>query len=488
MNNIYVVLRLLNQRRFAAGLRSSAAELRAYHAAVTAADTNLGRMAATSHLATSGLYAIGSAARSVGYGIGALAASTAYFGVQFNATMESNNLAFEQFAGGAKQAKALTMDLFEIAKSTPFSFTDITTAERRFLAFGFSVKQSISLLNTLGDTLSFTGGSTDEILRMAKALGDIQAKGRLMGQEFLQLTNLNLPIHDILQEQLGLTEDDFKNLGRAAIPAQTAIAAIQKGLEKRFGGGAQRYLETFNGQLQRLQDNLKFAAGQATGNTGFFVWLKSALKFINDHTDDINKFLGSPKFVGIAKAVGNAFATAIPAIVKFVGTVGGDFLEAIKPAQPFLENVLLPLLKGVFIGVLGSIVASWKIFIFALKIAANIFGYVGAKLEPLRGAFELLGVVLGFVFGPGILGKIGQAAGLLSKLAPIANLILIPMRLAGGLISFVARELTWAGREAVYFLDRMGFIGTIIGKIVSFGAAVRTNIVGTFTAAVNCGG
>jgi hypothetical protein len=197
-SDILVALRLLNAARFSSGMSGAVGAVREFHAELDAATTASERLSAVGTLSQGGLLALGTAVKGVSIGLGALAATTVGFGIQFDATMQSNTLAFSRFAGGAKQAQLFTKDLFQIAANTPFSFSDITMAGRRLLAFGFNVEETTGLLKTMGDTISVTGGGTDEILRLAKALGDIRAKGRLMQQEMNQLANVGIPIRDIL--------------------------------------------------------------------------------------------------------------------------------------------------------------------------------------------------------------------------------------------------------------------------------------------------
>src|SRR4051812_22438274 len=73
--------------------------------------SNLGEAARRSSFVIGGAFAA-----SMGIGIRA--------GIQFNATMEQQQVAFTQFLGSAKAAKTYLGELFEIAKKTPFEFKD----------------------------------------------------------------------------------------------------------------------------------------------------------------------------------------------------------------------------------------------------------------------------------------------------------------------------------------------------------------------------
>lgn len=441
-NNVDVILRVLNGRRFQAEMYGAGRSVRNVGSAFASTSGSASGLSAAATAASQALYGIGEASHIAVYGAGAVAAAWVATGVQFNATMEANTLAFEHFTGGVQQAQAFTKQLFEFAKSSPFSFEDITQAARRFLAFGFNVKETTGLLKTMADTISYTGGSTDEILRFAKALGDIRSKGRLMQQEMNQLTNLNIPIREILSKGgLELTERQLKNVGRAGIDAETAISAIQTGLNKMYGGGAQAYLQTFNGQWQRLTDNIKMAAGSTTQTTGIFAFLKRQLQAMNEMLE------GKRSLPGWIQAVIDFLPKLLPIGKAVFGGVSGfasDLWENLKPARPFLENVILPLAAGILTGVGGTIKGAVGI----LGVFARILGVVGNLLKPFKGLFYGIGVVIGFVFGGEIikaLQLLGKLPGVFRLIGVAAGFLLAPVRIVGSafeaLTGFIFRLL-----------------------------------------------
>jgi len=98
---------------------------------------------------------LGATARSSALGVGALGSAMAGIatknGLSFNATMESNEVAFANFLGSTEKARAYLDDLYGIASRTPFEFPELTGAARRFLAFGFSAGQARDTLVTIGE-------------------------------------------------------------------------------------------------------------------------------------------------------------------------------------------------------------------------------------------------------------------------------------------------------------------------------------------------
>lgn len=458
--NIDVVLRLLNGRRFNMAMNQSAAAVRAAKSEMIAAGEAGSGLAAAGNMASASMYALGGASRLVTYAIGAATAAWIALGIHFNATMESNSLALEHFAGGAAQARQMTKDLFQIARATPFSFTDITTAARQFMAYGFSVKESVAHLKTMGDVLSYVGGNSQQVMPLfTKAVGQIRQMGRLRQQELNQLTNLGInPIRALRLGGLDLTQKQLRNVGRAGIDADTALNALFTGLHKIYGGGSRKYLETFNGQWQRLKDNISAAAGQST--TGIFGGLKNALKSINDYLEKRGGHLSKTLkgiFEGGFKAIGAAFL--------FVKERVTEFLSAIAPAAPLFNNVLLPTLKGVAVALIAGMVIGWKLLILALKILAPILGFIGKLLAPFKPLFFLIGQVLAFVFGDEIAAA-GKAlikfGGVFRWLGGFLVVATTPIRLIGSAVKALGRIFSFVGRGPV------GIFRSALGAVLDF--------------------
>ena len=172
------------------------------------------------------------------------------------------------------------------------------------------------------------------------------------------------------------------------------------------------------------------------------------LKFIKAFGPEIRAAIGlASKAMG---PVGSAF-TAVFKVIEGVlkGPVGqalGQFgkqafgagkqlVEAFKPALPFLQNIILPLLKGVAIGVATGIIATIKVAAVVIKVFAGVLGLIGTAAKPLKPVIEDVGKVIGFVFGPGLLGKIAEGLKAVGGVLPVVGkgveLLSIPFEAVG---------------------------------------------------------
>ena len=142
---------------------------------------------------------------------------------------------------------------------------------------------------------------------------------------------------------------------------------------------------------------------------------------------------------------------------------GKQLIDAFAPAMPFLQNVLLPLLKGVAVGVLGGVVMAFKIAVPVIKILMTALGFIGKVLAPLKPLFFGIGVVIGTIAGGPILGLLGK----LKYLGIVFRIMAVPIRVAQalfrvflgaivGLVGGFLRVLTSAQRFAAFFTSMPG--------------------------------
>src|SRR5690242_6734241 len=108
------------------------------------------------------------------------------------AGFEQTQVAFKTMLGSAEEAEKLLRNLANFAKATPFQLTELEDASKRLLAFGTAADDLIPTLTMLGNIAAGVG--TDKMPQLVRAFGQIQAKGFLMGQELLQLTETGIPI------------------------------------------------------------------------------------------------------------------------------------------------------------------------------------------------------------------------------------------------------------------------------------------------------
>ncbi len=169
------------------------------------------------------------------------------------------------------------------------------------------LKPTLDQMRLLVDTTLALGGSSDTLEGIGRALGQIAAKGKLSMEEVLQLAERGVPIFEILKQELNLTGEALANLGAQGISAQTAISAIFRGLEKRFGGASQEFANTWQGLIEQLND-IWYRFKLTVAESGPFQVMKKA---ISDLVSFLNSQTGQIKLKEWATATGEALLSMI---------------------------------------------------------------------------------------------------------------------------------------------------------------------------------
>lgn len=200
--------------------------------------------------------------------LGAAAAAAGAAGIAMiksAASMEQNAIAFRNMLGSGEKAAAFLEELEQFAAHTPFEFPGLVDASRKLLAFGFAAEEILPMMTAMGDAVAGLGGGAFEIDRITRALGQMQAKGKIASQEMMQLTELGIPAWQMLADSIGVSIPEAMDLvERRMIDAETGIAAILQGMTAKFGGQMSDQSATINGLWSNLMDSIGMT-GRAVG-------------------------------------------------------------------------------------------------------------------------------------------------------------------------------------------------------------------------------
>ena len=198
------------------------------------------------------------------------------------AELESQRRSLEVLTGSAQQAGKIIKQLQDLGAVTPFTSTELIDSAKRLQAFGVEANKVVETTRRLADVSGATGA---ELQGLVTAYGQVQAKGRLQGEELLQFQERGVALQQILKEEYKLSGDEFqKALEGGRISAEAVEVAIQKLTEAggKYANGAIAQSDTLNGKLSTLQDSFQRLAQ----NIGAF--FAPVFKFL---IDGINAFI-----------------------------------------------------------------------------------------------------------------------------------------------------------------------------------------------------
>lgn len=186
-----------------------------------------------------------------GFGLGL---STVF--IKSAADLQKTSKSFEVLTGNADVARKLFVDIKKFADTTPFEFPELAKGAQTILGFGRNAKQTFDDIKVLGDIAAATGA---DFQSLAVVFGQVNATGKLMGQDALQLINNNIPITTLLAKDLGISVQEVKaRMEDGAIGADVFNKALKNATSD--GGFAFKGLEvlstTLNGRLSTLKDTV----------------------------------------------------------------------------------------------------------------------------------------------------------------------------------------------------------------------------------------
>ena len=251
--------------------------------------TNTGR---ASEKAAKGVNKLGKAIRGLVLGFGAFQAGK--FVIFKTAELQKQTKSLEVLTGSLGNARTIIKELQQFGAVTPFSSSELIEAAKRLKAFGVETEDVVDVTKRLADVAGATGADLGGI---TTAFGQIQAKGRLQGEELLQLQERGVNLQEQLRQQYGLTADEFqKALEQGRFGADAVRFALVELTEEggKYAGGAIAQSETLAGKFSTLIDNVERLATKI-GQT-----LQPVLDFVLDTSiaivDAINKALAGPDY------------------------------------------------------------------------------------------------------------------------------------------------------------------------------------------------
>ena len=199
----------------------------------------------------------------------AAAAAAALAGLKFAFSqageLERQTRALEVLTGSLEKAKGIISELQAFGAVTPFTSQELIETAKRMKAFGFETDKVVGITKRLADVAGATGADLGG--GIATAFGQIQAKGRLQGEELLQLQERGVALQDELRKMYGLTGEEFsKALAKGRFGAESVEVALIRLTEKggKYANGAIAQSDTLLGKLSTLQD----AIGRIGQNIG----------------------------------------------------------------------------------------------------------------------------------------------------------------------------------------------------------------------------
>ena len=222
------------------------------------------------------------------------------------AELESQTKSLEVLTGSVQKAKSIITELQQLGAVTPFTSTELIDAAKRLNAFGVEGDKVVETTRRLADVSGATGA---ELQGLVTAYGQVQAKGRLQGEELLQFQERGIALQEELQKMYGLSGEELrKALSKGRISAEAVEVAVKRLTDTggKYANGAIAQSETLQGKFSTLTDGVE----QLARTIGLI--LSPALKAILTQAiltlDVINAVLAAGRGGGITRNLAGANA------------------------------------------------------------------------------------------------------------------------------------------------------------------------------------
>ena len=288
---------------------------------------------------------------------GLLAGGTAVAGlggiaIKAAADAEQTKIAFTTMLGSGEKAASFVKDLTQFAKKTPFELKGLEDASKKLLAFGIVPERVLPDLKALGDIAAGVG--TEKLPFLITAFGQVQAKGRLMGQELLQFSESGVPLLGELAGMFGKTTAEVQEMITAG---EVGFGDVRKALENMSGEGGRfnnlmdQQSKSLNGMISNLKDAWNiFLRGEGQQ---LLEWGK---KFVEIAIDIVQNHL--PKWIEKVKDIIGWFKDNKAALLIVAGAITGALIPAILSAVASFAALALSLAPFIIGGaIIGGIVA-----------------------------------------------------------------------------------------------------------------------------------
>jgi len=334
-------------------------------------------------------------------------------------SLEQTNIAFTTILKSGALANKMLKDLAEFARITPFNIAELEDQARVLMAMGFTAREVIPTLETMGNIVSGLGITGGRLQRVIFNLGQVRTQSLLTSRDLRDFAVNGIPLLDALAKTVDGVSDNLATArqqirgmitGRE-ISFEDVMVAMEYlgGQGGTFGDLLKSQSETFFGVLSNIGDSLTILARQL--GEILLPAAKKAAEALKEFIDFLIDLSPSTK-----KAI-----VVISALITVIGGIGVTALTA-GGMMLTLGTVVIPLLIKGYTQL-------------AIAAGAANLAMSGVSFTPLTGAGRA-----GAAIGAGARAAGRAAAGAVSN----------PLVLAGAAAAYYAPE---AGRN---YMDAFG--------------------------------
>jgi tape measure domain-containing protein len=325
----------------------------------------------------------------LGLKLGALgAAGTFVFKTQIidtAAEFETLAVSLEAVEGSAAKAQQTMNWMLDFAKKTPLETANVAKAYMLWKNAG--IDPTNGSLQSLVDMNAKVGGSQENLIEVARQLGQSWMKNKLQQEEVNVLTERMIPVVGLLARAYGKSEKEVVAAISKGQIGREAILKLLKQMGIEAAGASEKQSRTWTGLMSTLADNWAIFKLKIM-DAGPFDFLKKRLDALNKWVEGFQTPEGLARLADMGRRIEAGFVR-IESVAKRVW----NFLDGLAGRFGW-ENVLM----GGLLGIAGILTGP---FLSAVTMAAGSLLKLGAiaAANPLLafgiGAIAVAGMITG---------------------------------------------------------------------------------------------
>lgn len=298
-----------------------------------------------------GISGLGGALGVVAVAATAVAAAVGAVAVQFGSAVvksamfaQESKLALGNLLHNGESVEEQFSEITKLAAGMGLEVQGTTKQFQKLLAAQFTTEQSKQLIKMSAD-LRGVGASAENVQSVLTAMTQIKSKGRLQGEELLQLQEAGVSgelVFQALEKSLGKNRAEIQKLMQSGkIDASTGLNAIGEAVKKKtgikeFGELGQKFADqTLTGMAGKLKGQMELLFIKAGEKV-----LPVLEKTLGPIAKDIMAAFDSPEAAMVIDAIGDGFSLVAEAL-KIAWPIAKEFFKGFGSEM----KAIIPILK-----------------------------------------------------------------------------------------------------------------------------------------------
>ena len=318
-------------------------------------------------------------------GVGALVGQTISSGMSRAINIENAKAKLTGLGHSAESVSSIMDSALASVKGTAYGLGDAASTAAMMAAAGVRNGEDMTrTLKTVGDVAAISGRSLTDI---GTIFGSVAARGKLQGDDMLQLMSSGIPVLQMLGDHLGLTSAEISNM---VTKGQIDFATFEAAMRSGVGGAALKSGDTFQGAVSNMRAALGRLGESFMSPTleGLKPIIAGATAILDRMTSTVKPLVSelADRLMPAVDLVGRTMknlASGMP-----LGEIFGDtstivqMVTALTPLKLGFETLkpLLPQLADAFKQVLAALAPALPTI---TNVAATISGKLASALAEL---------------------------------------------------------------------------------------------------------